>query len=89
MRNPNPLWLDPLAERVQSFLDQDINPMVAGHGGHIDLLDSCRETGEDLNRAQHGEIRRRPIVAVHTCTLLCAAPSAAIAIVAKYTSAIQ
>lgn len=39
VRNPNPLWLDPLAERVQSFLDEDINPMVAGHGGHIDLLD--------------------------------------------------
>ena len=39
VRNPNPLWLDPLAEQVQSFLDEDINPMVAGHGGHIDLLD--------------------------------------------------
>jgi Fe/S biogenesis protein NfuA len=39
VRNPNPLWLDALAERVQSFLDEDINPMVAGHGGHIDLLD--------------------------------------------------
>jgi Fe/S biogenesis protein NfuA len=39
VRNPNPLWLDPLAEQVQSFLDADINPMVAGHGGHIDLLD--------------------------------------------------
>jgi Fe/S biogenesis protein NfuA len=39
VRNPNPLWLDPLAERVQSFLDEDINPMVAAHGGHIDLLD--------------------------------------------------
>ena len=39
VRNPNPLWMDPLAEQVQSFLDEDINPMVAGHGGHIDLLD--------------------------------------------------
>ena len=39
VRNPNPLWVDPLAEQVQSFLDEDINPMVAGHGGHIDLLD--------------------------------------------------
>jgi len=39
VRNPNPLWLDPLAERVQLFLDKDINPMVASHGGHIDLLD--------------------------------------------------
>jgi Fe/S biogenesis protein NfuA len=39
VRNPNPLWMNPLAEQVQSFLDEDINPMVAGHGGHIDLLD--------------------------------------------------
>jgi Fe/S biogenesis protein NfuA len=39
VQNPNPLWLDPVAERVQSFLDAEINPMVAGHGGHIDLLD--------------------------------------------------
>ncbi len=39
VRNPNPLWMDPLAEQVQSFLDEDINPMVAGHGGHLDLLD--------------------------------------------------
>lgn len=37
--NPNPLWADPLATSVQAFLDEDINPMVAGHGGHIDLLD--------------------------------------------------
>ena len=37
--NPNPLWMDPLAEQVQAFLDSEINPMVAGHGGHIDLLD--------------------------------------------------
>jgi Fe/S biogenesis protein NfuA len=35
VRNPNPLWMDPLAEQVQSFLDEDINPMVAG----LDLLD--------------------------------------------------
>jgi Fe/S biogenesis protein NfuA len=39
IENPNPLWLDPLAEQVQVFLDAEINPMVAGHGGFIDLLD--------------------------------------------------
>jgi Fe/S biogenesis protein NfuA len=37
--NPNPLWLDPVAERVQRLLDEEINPSVASHGGVIDLLD--------------------------------------------------
>ncbi|HEY6378223.1 MAG TPA: NifU family protein [Candidatus Dormibacteraeota bacterium] len=37
--NPNPLWLEPLNADVQAFLDAEINPAVAGHGGHIDLLD--------------------------------------------------
>jgi Fe/S biogenesis protein NfuA len=37
--NPNALWLDPLAEAVQRLLDEEINPSVAMHGGHIDLLD--------------------------------------------------
>jgi len=37
--NPNPLWLDDLAQRVQDLLDEEINPMVAMHGGYIDLLD--------------------------------------------------
>jgi Fe/S biogenesis protein NfuA len=39
VNNPNPLWLDPIAERVQRLLDEEINPSVASHGGHIDLLD--------------------------------------------------
>jgi Fe/S biogenesis protein NfuA len=37
--NPNPLWLDDLARDVQRLLDDEINPSVASHGGHIDLLD--------------------------------------------------
>ena len=37
--NPNPLWLDPLAQDVQQLIDLEINPAVAQHGGHIDLLD--------------------------------------------------
>jgi Fe/S biogenesis protein NfuA len=37
--NPNPLWLDELARSVQRLLDDEINPSVAMHGGHIDLLD--------------------------------------------------
>lgn len=39
VNNPNPLWLDPVAERVQRLLDLEVNPSVASHGGHIDLLD--------------------------------------------------
>lgn len=37
--NPNPLWLDPVAREVQEFLDDEVNPLVASHGGVIDLLD--------------------------------------------------
>jgi Fe/S biogenesis protein NfuA len=37
--NPNPLWSDPLAQAVQKVLDEDINPAVASHGGHVALLE--------------------------------------------------
>jgi Fe/S biogenesis protein NfuA len=37
--NPNPVWTDPLALRVQELIDQRINPGVGAHGGHVDLLD--------------------------------------------------
>ncbi len=39
VENPNPLWLDPVAEAVQGLLDDEINPSVVSHGVHIDLLD--------------------------------------------------
>ena len=39
VENPNPLWLDPVAQGIQEFLDDEVNPMVASHGGVIDLLD--------------------------------------------------
>jgi Fe/S biogenesis protein NfuA len=39
----NPLeekgWEDPIAQRFQEILDAEINPGVASHGGHIELLD--------------------------------------------------
>ena len=38
INNPNPVWRDPLAQRVQEVLDQQINPGVASHGGWIELL---------------------------------------------------
>jgi Fe/S biogenesis protein NfuA len=37
--NPNPVWTDPLALRVQELIDQRINPGVGAHGGHVELLD--------------------------------------------------
>ena len=37
--NPNPLWSDPMAKTVQEVIDTRINPGVAGHGGHVTLLD--------------------------------------------------
>jgi Fe/S biogenesis protein NfuA len=37
--NPNPLWFDPVAQGIQEFIDDEVNPMVASHGGVIGLLD--------------------------------------------------
>jgi len=37
--NPNPLWSDPVAQKVQEVLDGKVNPGVASHGGHVSLLD--------------------------------------------------
>ena len=39
IENPNPVWSDPLAQGVQELLDSQINPGVASHGGHVELLD--------------------------------------------------
>jgi len=39
VENPNPVWADPRAVAVQEVIDSKINPGVAGHGGHITLLD--------------------------------------------------
>ena len=37
--NPNPVWTDPQAMAIQELLDTHINPAVASHGGHIELVD--------------------------------------------------
>jgi Fe/S biogenesis protein NfuA len=37
--NPNPTWTDPLAQSIQQLIDEQINPAVASHGGHVSLLD--------------------------------------------------
>jgi Fe/S biogenesis protein NfuA len=36
--NPNPIWFDPLAARVQEVFDRQINPAIAAHGGYVTLL---------------------------------------------------
>lgn len=38
--NPNaPTWDNPKAQQIQQLIDEQINPAVAAHGGHIELLD--------------------------------------------------
>ena len=37
--NPNPLWTDHKALKVQEIIDTKINPAVAAHGGQVTLLD--------------------------------------------------
>jgi Fe/S biogenesis protein NfuA len=36
--NPNPLWHEPLAQKVQEVIDSRINPGIASHGGFVVLL---------------------------------------------------
>ena len=37
--NPNPLWTDPLAGRVQALIDEELNPALASHGGFVQLVE--------------------------------------------------
>ncbi len=37
--NPNPIWTDPQHIAVQELFDTRINPNLASHGGHVELLD--------------------------------------------------
>ena len=39
VENPNPLWHSELMMRIQSLMDNDINPALASHGGAVELLD--------------------------------------------------
>lgn len=50
IENPNPLWSDPRAQKVQEILDKEINPAVAMHGGFVSLL----EVKEDKVYVQMG-----------------------------------
>lgn len=37
--NPNPIWSDPTTAGIARLIDDEINPGVASHGGHVDLID--------------------------------------------------
>jgi Fe/S biogenesis protein NfuA len=39
IENPNPLWHDPLSMRVQTVLDEHVNPALASHGGFVSLVE--------------------------------------------------
>jgi Fe/S biogenesis protein NfuA len=36
--NPNPVWRDEIALKVQQLLDEAINPQIASHGGVVHLI---------------------------------------------------
>jgi len=36
--NPNPLWVDELSKAVADIIASEVNPVVASHGGHVDLI---------------------------------------------------
>ena len=38
-KNPNPIWSDPIAIKLQELFDQQVNPAIASHGGQINLID--------------------------------------------------
>ncbi len=36
--NPNPLWIDDVSKAVAEVIAEKVNPVVATHGGHVDLV---------------------------------------------------
>ena len=36
--NPNPLWVDELSKAGAEIIASEVNPVVASHGGHVDLV---------------------------------------------------
>jgi Fe-S cluster biogenesis protein NfuA len=43
-KSPEKLSADPLSQQVQKILDQEINPMVATHGGKVSLVDVTQDS---------------------------------------------
>jgi Fe/S biogenesis protein NfuA len=45
VENPNtPTWNDPKAAEIQKYIESEINPGLAMHGGFVDLLDVRKDT---------------------------------------------
>ena len=44
VENPNPLWQDPLSMKVQTVLDERVNPGLASHGGFVSLMEVKENT---------------------------------------------
>ena len=36
--NPNPMWIDDVSKAVAEVIADQVNPVVATHGGHVDLI---------------------------------------------------
>ena len=36
--NPNPMWVDDVSKSVADVISNDVSPMVASHGGTVELL---------------------------------------------------
>jgi len=36
--NPNPLWIDDVSQAVAEIIAEQVNPVVASHGGHVNLI---------------------------------------------------
>ena len=36
--NPNPLWMDEISKAVAELIETEVNPAVASHGGHVELM---------------------------------------------------
>ena len=36
--NPNPLWIDDVSKAVAEIIAEQVNPVVASHGGHVNLV---------------------------------------------------
>ena len=36
--NPNPLWMDDISKAVAEIIESEVNPAVASHGGHVELM---------------------------------------------------
>jgi Fe/S biogenesis protein NfuA len=39
IENPNPVWRDPISQKIQELLDGEVNPGLGMHGGFVSLVE--------------------------------------------------